>query len=201
MSHEPKHQLRIVEIDADNVKRRPVAETTIRKMYDLLGSNMARIIPTSGPDWETPEEFEKWKRDVFLDKLRKRTRHILLLDNDNLKGFVSYTVPVEGTEIYLNEVQIKPHAQGDGVTSKRLLSYFLEQIDGLAYGSVRTYTNNLNERAQRLIEKVGFKRESETDRGIRYTITKRVLQDRLRRLINNRAGRKNRQSKRQHQTC
>lgn len=171
--------LRIVELDAERAKRQSVGDKIIRQMYELLGSNMTQVIPTSGSDWRSDAAFAKWRKDVFERNLSEGTRHLLLFDQRGLRGFVSYTAPPGAKEIYLNEFQIQPYAQCDGVTFKRLLFHFMNQINELPHASVRTYTNKHNGRAQRLIEKVGFQRGTQTRRGIRYTVRKDALCDKL----------------------
>jgi len=48
-------------------------------------------------------------------------------------------------------------------------------------GSIRTYANRLNQRSQELCERMGFAVEGQTERGIRYRVSRRELMERLRR--------------------
>jgi hypothetical protein len=70
-----------------------------REMYELLGSNMTRIIPDTDPNWRSPAEFERWKNEVLRIGLSQGTQHLLLVDGQGLRGFVSFTVPEGGAEV------------------------------------------------------------------------------------------------------
>lgn len=145
----------------------------IRQMYNLLGSNMTQIINDSKLNWQSAEEFNKWKQNVFLSD--NDTQHILVFDSRGLRGFISYTAKNESSEIYLNEVQIRYSKQGDGVTIRYLFEEFMDCVKDLPITSIRTYCNRRNARAQCIIEKAGFRKESKTDRGYRYTIDRKTL--------------------------
>jgi len=172
--------MRILQINSDIAEKRRIPDEVVRQMSDLLGSNMTRLTGCTHIDWQSDANFQKWKHKVFLGDVQKHTRHILLVDDDGLKGFISYTVPPEASAIYLNEIQIRASAQGDGVTLRVLILRFLDEARRLPHKSVRTYTSKLNDRAQHLIEKAGFRLEEQTERGFRYTASKGNLLARFR---------------------
>jgi len=173
--------VKVLQIGPDIAEKRCVPDEVIRQMSDLLGSNMTRLTGCTDIDWQSDANFEKWKHKVFLGEVQKDTGHILVLDDRGLKGFISYTVPAESSEIYLNEIQIHASAQGDGVTLRALILRFLDDAERLPHDSVRTYTNRLNDRAHRLIEKAGFRKDGQTERGFRYMASKNDLLARFRR--------------------
>jgi len=177
----PGRRLRVVSIGSGLARGIPVVPGVIRNLYDLLGSNMAPVTGMPESDWNTDEEFERWRRDVFCENAKKGVRHILLFEDQDLRGFLSYTVPSEAGEVYLNEFQIHPRFRGDGVTFRILLARFMRQVEQLPYSSIRTYTNSRNIAAQNLIEKMGFAREGRTGRGIRYVIARRGMETRFHR--------------------
>ena len=166
-------------IGPDMGAKRSTPDVLIRRMSDLLGSNMTRVIGETGVDWQSDAGYEKWKRDVFLGDVQKDTTHLLALDSEGLRGFVSYTVPPEGEGVYVNEVQIRPSAQADGLTLKRLLAVFLRDLERLPHTSVQAYTNNLNPRAKKLLKKAGFQTVRQTERGFQYTAQKKALLERF----------------------
>ena len=169
----------IVEIDACEADQRGVEDAVIRSMYDLLGSNMTRAVGGSGSDWQSPDEYRRWKETVFLSGLQGGTRHILMRDERGLRGFISYAVPGDSAEIYLNEFQIRDDARRDGVTFRRLFERFMDRIDSLSHTTIRTYSNNSNPNAQSLITRLGFTSDGVTNKGARYIIAKRDLRRRL----------------------
>lgn len=150
-------------------------EATIRQMYDLLHMNMAKIVPST----MTKEEGYACWRKAFDENLRNGTRHILYQRRNILHGYISYTVWESSNEIYWNEVQIHPRVKLRGACLRELLSRFLSEIADCRADTVRTYANNLNRVSQALLEKIGFKRKSASERGVRYTISKAELARRL----------------------
>ena len=168
--------MKTLEIDSRSPQDDSGMADMVRQMYDLLGSNMTAMLGHSGPDWRSTDEFHKWKTNVFIAGLEKGTRHVFLSDELGLRGSVSFTAPAGGTEVYFNEVQIRPSSQGDGVTLRRLLELISARIARLPHTTLRTYSNRRNERSRRLIQKAGFRMDGETDRGIRFVASKAVLQ-------------------------
>lgn len=150
-------------------------------MYDLLGENMTRIVEGASGDWRSDEEFGTWRSGVFLADVQADTSHLLVLDEDGLRGFLSYTTSTESGEIYLNEVQIRPSSQGDGLTLRCLIRHFAGRIEQMRHDRLRTYCNRANARAQLLAAKCGFARVGETDRGYRYLMPKSAFLARFRR--------------------
>ena len=173
-------RLSVVEVGVETADELP--RETVRKLYDLLGSNMTAVIGGAESAWDSDEEFEKWAYGVFHENLKKGTRHILLFDGRELRGFLSYTVSPGAQEIYLNEFQVHHRFRGGGVTFKLLLVQFLQAVEHFPYARIRTYTNKRNVRVQTLIEKIGFQRQGQTERGFQYVITRRDLQRRVQRL-------------------
>lgn len=173
--------MKMIEIDAQSPERDPEFSVWARAMYDLLGSNMTSILGHDGPDWRTDDEFRKWKEGVLLDGLGKGTFHLLLVDGQGLRGFLSFSVPLAGTEIYVNEIQIRPSARNDGVTFRRLTERFAARIADLPQASIRTYANRRNENSQKLMRKAGFELHSEAERGTRFVASKTTVLAKFRR--------------------
>ena len=146
-------------------------EQTINQIFELTYMNMSKIIPSTR---SKEEDYALW-RESFDKSLGIGIRHILYFQRDILRGYVSYTIRESSNDIYLNEIQIHPQLQGNGVTFGKLLSQFLKEIETCEVDTIRTYANNLNQRSQRIIQKIGFSIEAETDRGIRYRISKARL--------------------------
>lgn len=183
MKHKPRQRLSVVELGLSATEERAVERGTIRKMYRLLGSNTAPLTGMATLEWDTEDQFVRWKDDVFCEGLKGGTRHVLMFEYQELRGFLSYTIPPGRREVYLNEFQIHPRFQGDGVTFRILLAQFLRQIGQIAYTSIRTYANGRNKRAQNLIERMGFTREGRTERGIRYRIMRAGVEARFQRWL------------------
>ena len=154
-------------------KKDSIDVSIVRKMYELLGTNMTAIVP-SYHDWKADDEFQKWE-ELFFKNLDRGTKHVLFLDGNDLRGFISYTIDRAKDEVFFNEFQINSGSQGDGVTFRRLMVRFVADIQNEDCGAVRTYANKRNRRSQRLVEHIGFKRADETERGFRYSINKEVL--------------------------
>jgi len=173
------HIMTMILIEANPEDKAAVPQTVVRQMYDLLGTNMTKILGETSPDWRSDVEFDEWRDNVFLGDVQFHTSHVLLLDKKELRGLLSYTACPDSGEIYLNEVQISPSCQGDGFTLLKLLRMFAERIDLLPHDSLRTYTNKVNERVQNLALKSGLARVGETQRGYQYLMPKRVFMERF----------------------
>jgi hypothetical protein len=159
---------KIIEINSDIRSKSAIPEGMVRQMYDLLGSNMVPIIGGTGPEWRSDAEFYKWRDGVFLGEVQKDTRHILLLDETGLRGFLSYTAASDGVDIYLNEVQIRESCRADGATLRRLLRTFADRVRELPHEFIGTYSNKANSRVHTLATKCGFEKVDEAERGVRY---------------------------------
>lgn len=167
--------IEMIEIAPDHGEKSALPETMVRQMYELLGGNMTQIMGESDSTWRSDAEFLKWKNNVFLGAVHSNTSHILLIDQNGLRGFLSYTVAPEANEIYLNEIQIRPSCQCDGVTLRSLLRSFADRVRELPQDQVRAYSNKANTRVHGLVAKIGFEKIGETDRGYQYRIPKSRL--------------------------
>jgi hypothetical protein len=172
--------MKIIEIDKHTSQVDPQFYVWIRQMYNLLGSNMTSILGHDGTDWRGEAEFKKWRDEVLLIGLAKDTSHILLVDGDALRGFLSFAAPSDGTEIYLKEVQIRPSSRKDAVTFRRLIEHLVARIEMLPHMNIRTYANRRNEESQRLLLHAGFRIDLQTERGTRFITVKDALVQRLR---------------------
>ena len=172
-------EMRMIEVDAGSPKSDPEFAMWAREMYFLLGANMTSILGHDGPDWRTEDEFRKWRDGVLLAGLAKDTCHLLLVDRQGLRGFLSFSVPIDSAEIYVNEIQIRLSARKDGVTFRRLMERFAARVANLPQRMVRAYANRGNEESQRLILKIGFGIDSQTERGTRFVATKAAVLERL----------------------
>lgn len=166
--------MQMTEIKTSMKNNAAVPDSLVRQMYKLLGENMTRIVGKATPGWKSDAEFSRWKRDVFLGDGHRNKSHLLLLDEEGLRGFLSYTAPDVGAEIYLNELQIRPSCQGDGLTLRCFIRGFAERIEQMPHERLRTYSNRANTRVHRLAAKCGFARVGETDRGYQYLMPKGI---------------------------
>ncbi|MFA6135234.1 MAG: hypothetical protein WC869_14570 [Phycisphaerae bacterium] len=167
--------LTITEIQADPESKRAVTEDMVRRMYELLGTNMTQVVNDFPADWRAEDEFQKWRTEVFLGSVQRHTRHLLLSDSMGLRGFLSYTPLPDGDDIFINEVQIRSSCQGDGVTIRRLMREFAKQVAILPHHRLVAYANKANGRSQRLATKIGFHSNNETARGYSYEMPKQTI--------------------------
>lgn len=167
--------LTLIEIPPDPVHKRAIPEDVVRCMYELMGSNMTKVIQTAPADWRRDDQFEKWRNQVFLGAVQQRTVHLLLSDGVGLRGFLSYTPSADGDGIFINELQIRPSCQGDAVTIRRLLREFAERIALLPHCQLRTYANKVNKRSQQLAARIGFRCTAQTARGYSYEMPKQAM--------------------------
>ena len=180
--------MKTIEIKAKPEEKAAVSQSVVRQMYELLGGNMTEIVECASGDWRSDSEFSNWRRGVFLGAVQAHTSHLLLLDDKGVRGFLSYTAPPDTAEIYLNEVQIRPSCQGDGVTLLCLVRSFADRIEQMPHDTLRTYSNKATTRAHSLVEKSGFERVGKTDRGYQYQMPTRAFLMKF--------GRRRRQNKR-----
>lgn len=162
-------------IPPDLASKHLVPLDVVRSMYELMGSNMTEVIPGSAPDWREESHFQKWRSEVFLGDGQRDTCHLLLSDGTGLRGFLSYTPSADGDEIYINELQIRPSCQCDAVTIRRLLAELARRVELLPHIRLKTYVNKANQRSQRLVMKIGFRRTGQSARGYSYEMTKQAL--------------------------
>jgi len=146
-------------------------EKLIDQLHDLTYRNMTSIIPSS---ISKQEDYLLWRKS-FDNNATIGTQHIIDLKDDVLRGYLSFTVRDSSKDIFINEVQIDPKYQGNGVTIGRLLLNFLREIQDCKFSIIRTYANNLNKRSQQLLQKIGFEVEGTTEKGIRFKISKEKL--------------------------
>lgn len=92
-----------------------------------------------------------------------------------------YSVDTGSGVVSVDELQIRADRQSDGVTLRRILGPFLDDLAELRCGCVRTYANKLNPVSPALARKLGFEECEETERGWRYRIEKDRLIQSLRR--------------------
>lgn len=173
--------MKTIEIKAEPKEKAAIPESLVRQMYDLLGGNMTEIVGESSRDWQSDAQFSRWKNRVFLGDVQSNTSHLLLVDQKGLRGFLSYTARPDTTEIYLNEVQIRPSCRADGVTLRRLIRRFAHWAEQMPHDTLRTYSNAANTNANALAAKAGFVNDGKTDRGNQYRIPKRVFLAKFRR--------------------
>ena len=173
-------KMRMIELDAQSPGSDPEFAVWAREMYYLLGDNMTSILGHDGPDWRTEDELRKWRDRVLLTGLVKDAFHLLLVDGQGLRGFLSFSAPSGSAEIYLKEIQIRPSARKDGVTLRRLMERFVSRVANLPHETIRTYVNRRNDESQQLILKAGFRIESQAERGTRFTASKATVLARLR---------------------
>jgi hypothetical protein len=61
------------------------------------------------------------------------------LEGEIVRGFISYTPGENKSDAYLNEFQIESSFQGDGITFKKLMSTFLDDVRRNGKGSPIRY--------------------------------------------------------------
>jgi hypothetical protein len=169
----------LIEIDKVSIQTHPDLVGWARKIYHLLGSNMTTLLGDDGIDWRAESAFKQWEKDVYLIGLTTGTTYIVMTDDSEVRGFLSFTAPDGQTEVFINEVQIRPASRKDGVTLRRLLERFFSRIEHLPHATVRTYANRLNEDSQQLILKAGFEIDSKTKRGARFSANKTALLEKM----------------------
>lgn len=153
-------------------------DSVLRSMFELVYLNMQMINPVPG----TPDEVyagwrESWERRWREDDIRC----ILNQDGGVLRGFIIYCCDKHSRIISIDELQIHPDFQRNGVTFRRLMSQFLSDIDASNCDTIRTYANKLNPFSPKLALKLGFEVYDETERGWRYRISKTVITEKLKR--------------------
>jgi hypothetical protein len=146
-------------------------EDLIKHLHDLTYRNMTSIIPSS---ISKEEGYGLWRKS-FDRNITEGTRYIVDLHNNYLRGYLSYTIRSSKKDIYLNDIQVEPLYQGNGVTAGRLFHEFLREIRDCEWHTIRTYANNLNSLSQHILQKLRFEVESRTERGLRYRIEKEKL--------------------------
>lgn len=155
--------MRIMLFSRDNL----ISSEIKKKMFDLLEMNMSKIAPI---DKDRDEIFNEWEES--LDKcILTGTRHILIMGQHQLRGYLSYSICYTNKDIFLNEIQIHSLFQIDGVTIRKLLSIFLNEIQEYRSWNIKTYVNHRNENSNKLALKIGFELEEITERGRRYILS------------------------------
>jgi ribosomal protein S18 acetylase RimI-like enzyme len=138
---------------------------------------MNAIIPSGASE---EDDYRQW-RSAFDDNAGRGTRYIIATRDRRVLGYIAYTVRASTDDVYWNEFEIHPDHQGRGWVFRELLVRFASELRESKETFVRTYANRRNVRSQALLEKLGFRVESASERGLRYLMHKDELLQQLER--------------------
>jgi hypothetical protein len=151
-------------------------EQMICAMFQLIRSNMIRIIPSSATK---EEDYSLWRK-AFDEGLKAGVEHIVDVRGGQLRGYLSYRNL--GDSIHLSEFQVTPSSR-DGTVFRALLSRFLRVLRLCSAEWVVTYANRQNRPSNSIIRKMGFSMVEETERGFRYRYRRTQMLARFRLLV------------------
>ena len=130
----------------------------LRKLFELLSSNMDSIDPTGDPP---EEDYRIWK-GFILSEIEKPEREILLLkQNDDIVGYFQYSL--RDTAFIMEEIQFHPSIRGSGAFGE--LYRFLAAIIPDNVTRVEAYANKKNLRSQAILEHLGLRITGENQSG------------------------------------
>jgi len=150
---------------------RTLSESEINKLFLLTHEVMTALIPSTNT---IKEGFDIWFKS-FNEK-RNNTTYLIFFDDEDLRGYIAYSIIDK--DIIIEDLILSQKSQGDGRTIAIILNKFLDEVHG-DYHLIRTYTNKVNIRMQKLLSKFGFEIDSTTDKGIRYYILKDIFMNNL----------------------
>lgn len=143
----------------------------VYKVFYLAHEVMTALIPSTNT---IEDDYRIWFK--AFHELRTNTIYILLKYKEDLKGYIAYSI-IEKT-IIIEDLIVSPNYQGDGKTVAVLLYEFFKHLND-DIELIRVYTNKRNLRMQKLLSKIGFTIDRITDRGIKYSIPKKILRDKF----------------------
>lgn len=149
---------------------------TFQKLFNLLYMNMQAIIPVDG---EQSSIYSDWKDTWERRMLEEDIRCIIEQKDDVLQGFLLYCIDQHSGVISIDEFQIHPHFQRNGVTFRRIILSFLKDIESSSCTFVRAYANKKNPFSPNLARKLKFSIYEETETGWRFQIKRLQLLNRL----------------------
>lgn len=89
-------------------------------MFELLEGNMSKIAPIHQDKAVIYREWEAY----FDTSLQTGTKHIVITDQDKLRGYLTFTIRYASQDVIFHDVQIDPFFQRDGVTIGKLFFLF-----------------------------------------------------------------------------
>lgn len=133
-------------------------ELYAQDLFAILWFNMNELEPS---EYFFEEDFAVWF-DYNKNDTERKT--ILFVDEviDRIVGYFQYRL--EEHILWLDEIQILPDYQGQGLVYRPLMKYFLPQLpEEIQYH--QSYVNKKNLRSAAILEKMGAKAVSETPSG------------------------------------
>lgn len=133
-------------------------ELYAQDLFAILWFNMNEIEPS---EYSFEEDFAVWFDYNKKDTERKT---ILFIDEaiDRIVGYFQYRL--EGSILCLDEIQILPDYQGQGLVYRPLMKYFLPQLPQ-EITQHKSYVNKKNLRSVAILEKMGAKAIGENPSG------------------------------------
>ncbi len=136
------------------------AQSLLPELFAVLHGNMSVIAPT-GNTYE--RDYELW-RGAVGPALQKADRHIVLISDDELIGFLMYYT--NETTFMIEEAQIIQAYQGRGVI--RGAVEFISDFIPPQVRYVEAYAHKNNTRSRDILERHGFVRVGENKNGNSY---------------------------------
>jgi len=114
----------------------------------------------------TPENDSSWYKYLNIN-LDKGVRYIILVDEQIVRGYLVWHNHNDDVHIY--DLVISPDYQCDGVSLRRLLKSFAQDVSDSEYSKLVAYTNFKNDRMNGLLKRQGFSVSEIKARGTVYT--------------------------------
>lgn len=115
----------------------------------------------------TPGMDDSWYKYLNIN-LDKGVKYRILMENSRVRGYLVWFHTDDEVQIY--DLIIHPFYQCDGITLRKLLQAFADDIRFKGFKTLIAYTNLKNERMNKLLIKRGFKVRRTHVRGTIYYI-------------------------------
>lgn len=115
----------------------------------------------------TPEGDSSWHKYLLIN-LEKGVRYIIFEDENDIKGYLVWHD--HDNDVHFYDLIIRPDCQRDGVTLRKLLETFANDIAKKTFENLIAYTNFKNDRMNKILLKHGFEVRQVKTRGTVYSI-------------------------------
>lgn len=148
-------------------------QSTIDEIIRLEVELMIPILAKSG----ITVTAEAMKSEIYKDQLQEI---VALYLGENLAGWVRYNI--KDNCIFVKSIQLKRETRGLG-TLRGIFRETLHALKSIGATRIESVVQTANSQSLRLHEKLGFQKQSENAKAIRYVISVEVLKMKLRQIL------------------
>ena len=138
-------------------------EEKLSDIFRILYFNMNSIMPT-GNSYDG--DYDAW-RTYAVPAMQEKNRNVIFFYADGMfVGYFQYSLNVEASSLFMEDIQIQPEYQKSGLFSA-FYSWLVRQLpDNIQ--TVEAYAGKANAKSQAILEHLGMHRVGENHSGRSY---------------------------------